>query len=144
MKDQNDPITEDEWLLRLVWEDRFVKRDPPISLNAFEPRDGRHPDTEGISLFREACVENPEDILAVVAADKRHRYGIVKIPVSMLAGQDLTVRPDNIEEVPGHVVMPELNLVAYSANPNDFLTQKQALARISSENIVLRPRKLDG
>lgn len=144
MKDQNDPITEDEWLLRLVWEDRFVKRDPPISLNAFEPRDGRHPDTEGISLFREACVENPEDILAVVAADKRHRYGIVKIPVSMLAGQDLTVRPDNIEEVPGHVVMPELNLVAYSANPNDFLTKKQALARISSENIVLRPRKLDG
>ena len=56
MKAETDPITADEWLLRLVWEDRFTAKVPIISPRTFEPRTGKHPDADGLSLFREACV----------------------------------------------------------------------------------------
>ncbi|MGL4550546.1 MAG: hypothetical protein ACRC33_05115 [Gemmataceae bacterium] len=144
MKPESDPITDDEWLLRLVWDDRFVARQPPISLNAFEPRDGKHPDKDGLSLFREACVNDPTDILAVVAADKRDRYGIVKVPVSLLAGLRLTARSSPIPEVPGHVVLPELNITAYKADAGSFLPIKAGLAQAASENIVRRPLSKPG
>jgi hypothetical protein len=139
MKPETDPIGDEEWLLRLVWEDRFVARQPPISPNAFEPRDGRSPDIDGVSLFREACVNDPTDILAVVAPDKQGRYGIVKVPVNMLAGLGLTVRPSKIPEVPGHVVLPELNITAYKADEASFTPIKACLAKTASENIVRRP-----
>jgi hypothetical protein len=92
-----------------------------------------------VSLFREACVNHPADILAVIAPDKQDRYGIVKIPVSMLAGLELTVRSSQIPEVPGHVVLPELNSVAYKANAAAFTPIKVALAETASANIVRRP-----
>jgi hypothetical protein len=144
MKPETDPIADDEWLLRLVWEDRFVARQPPISPNAFEPRGGKNPDTDGLSLFREACVDNPAEILAVVAENKRDRYGIVKIPVSMLAGLRLTVRPSPIPQVPGHVVLPELNITAYQADRPAFTPIKAKLAATASENIVRRPPNVPG
>ena len=54
LKDENDPITPDEWFLRRVHCDKFrTDKTPLISPNAFEPRiKGRDPDKDGISLFR--------------------------------------------------------------------------------------------
>jgi hypothetical protein len=49
MKAETDPITEDEWLIRLVWEDRVTTRVPITSPNAFEPR---KIETDGISFYR--------------------------------------------------------------------------------------------
>ena len=57
MKPGTEPITTDEWRLRLVYGDRF------LTPNAFEPRDGRHPDADGLSLFRESCLSEPTDAL---------------------------------------------------------------------------------
>lgn len=139
MKLETDPIGDEEWLLRLVWEDRFVARQPPISPNAFEPRAGRHPDTDGLSLFREACVHDPTDILAVVAVDKQDRYGIVRIPVKLLTELGLTVNPSPISEVSGHVVVPELNITAYRENAAAYMPIKAHLAEIASNNIVRQP-----
>jgi hypothetical protein len=141
MKSETDPITADEWLLRMVWEDRFTKKVPLISPRAFEPRTGKHPDTDGLSLFREACVTNPTDVLAVIAEDKRAKYGIVRIPVAALGGLGLTVSTSRNDTVAGHVVIPELNSTAFQdkANTPFFVRTQLALAVIASANIVHTP-----
>jgi hypothetical protein len=141
MKAETDPITPDEWLLRLVWEDRFTAKVPVISPRTFEPRTGKHPDADGLSLFREACVANPADVLAVIAEDKRARYGIVRVPVAALGGLGLTVSASPIDTVAGHVVIPELNSTAFQnpASKAFFVATQLALATIASGNIALRP-----
>lgn len=55
MKSEDDPITDDEWLLRRVRVEKFrTNKLPVVSPNAFEPRiRGRDPDGDGISLHRE-------------------------------------------------------------------------------------------
>jgi hypothetical protein len=142
MKPETDPITDDEHLLRLVWHDRFTAKLPVISPGTFEPRTGGlHPDTDGLSMFREACLASPTDALAVIPEEKRSRYGIVRIPVARLAKLGLTVRPSRIETVPGHVVIPELNSVDYAdkSKKSIFKATQLRLAEIASENIVHQP-----
>jgi hypothetical protein len=81
MKDEGEPITDDEFLLRRVHRDRFY---PVLSPNVFEPRiRGQDIDTDGISLYREACLADPDDILAAIPADKRQNTGLVRVPVSL-------------------------------------------------------------
>lgn len=62
MKPESSPIADDEWLLRIVFEDRFYPEGVGLSPRTFEPRDGRSPDTDGISLFREACLSDASEI----------------------------------------------------------------------------------
>jgi hypothetical protein len=143
MKPETDPITDDEGLLRRVRVERFrTDKAPIISPNAFEPRvKGRDVDRDGISLYREACLSAPTDILATVAEDKRHEYGIVRVPVSVLKALNLSVRICQDHRVPGHVVIPELNAAAYDADKAHFTPIKERLAAVASEeaNIVHRP-----
>jgi hypothetical protein len=140
MKPETDPIAADEWLLRLVIRDRFTARVPTISQNTFEPRvKGREPDTNGLSFFRRDCLNDPADALLAMPEEKRPHYGIVQVPVSMLAGLGLSVTNDPIPEVPGHVVIPELNSTDYATAPARFSTAKVRLAEVASENILLRP-----
>ncbi len=141
MKAETEPVSPDEWLLRLVWEDRFTEKVPVISPRTFRPKDGDHPDIDGLSLFREACVTDPADVLAVVAEDKRARYGIVRVPVSALDGLKLTVAASPIGTVPGHVVIPELNSIAFQdkAKKAFFVSTQLALAQLASGNIVRTP-----
>lgn len=130
------PVAPDEWLVRLVWEDRVTDGVPVISPNAFEPRKN---ETDGISLFRRACLADPADALAGISEEKRARYAIVLIPLTLLAELGLTVRPDPIPAAPGHVVVPELNISAYRANKAHFTPIKLRLAEAASANIVQRP-----
>jgi hypothetical protein len=143
MKPETDPITDDEWLLRRVRVERFrTDKTPIISPNAFEPRvKGRDIDHDGISLYRESCLSAPADILATVAEDKRHEYGIVRIPVSLLRTLNLTVESHQDSRVLGHVVIPELNATAYAADRAPFTPTLLRLAEAASEdaNIVRRP-----
>lgn len=141
MKAETDPITADEQLLRLVWEDRFTVKVPVISPRAFEPRVGKHPDTDGLSLFRESCLADPADALEVIAEDKRPRYGIVRIPASALAELVLTVIPQPRSDVPGHVVIPEMNSTDFQnkGKKSFFVVTQLRLAEIASENIVRYP-----
>jgi hypothetical protein len=146
MKSEADPITDDEWLLRRIHKDRFkTNRVPIISPSAFEPRvKGRDPDVDGISLYREACLASPDEILATVAEEKRHEYAIVRVPVSALQELELSVdlKPD--ERVKGHVIIPELNATDYAATKSVFTPTLLDLARLASqdENIVRTPHAL--
>jgi hypothetical protein len=144
MKSEADPIAEEEWLLRRVHRTRFrTDKVPVLSPNAFEPRgvNARDPDTDGISLYREACLTDPTEVLATMDLERRHEQGIVRISVRLLKSLGLSVQSKPDEKVRGHVVNPELNAVDYSANKAGFTAIKKALATEASkdENIVKNP-----
>jgi hypothetical protein len=143
MKAESDPVTDDEWLLRCVFFKRFRTDELPIiSPNTFEPRDkkSRQPDTDGISLYRAACLADVSEILAPIAEDKRALTGIVRIPVALLQtlGLSVKIKPDVVR---GHVVIPELREELYFADKAKFTPIKLALAVEASkdENIVRWP-----
>lgn len=136
MKAETDPISQDEWLIRLVWETKVKRQEPLIAAAAFEPLKN---DTDGLSFFRVACLNDPADALLAVAEDKRPRYGIVQIPVSLLTDLGLSVRPAPIEAVPGHAVVPDINIADYTADKTRFTPIKSRLAEVASVNIIRRP-----
>jgi hypothetical protein len=136
MKAETEPITPEEWLIRLVWHERFSGKVPIISKSAFEPR---KPETEGISFFREDCLSNPEEALLVIAEEKRPRYGMVRVSVSQLRELNYTVQSKPIQTIPGHVVIPELNYTEYSRNRSLFVLPLLTLAKTASDNIIRKP-----
>ncbi len=147
MKPESDPVSEDEWLLRRVRAERFnTLHSPIISPGAFEPRiKGRDIDHEGISLYREACLSSPLDVLQTLPPDRRNQNAIVRVPVQILTSLALTVvlRPD--PRVLGHVVIPELNAADFTRHRPRFSNLLLQLAILASEpeNIVLRPEATD-
>lgn len=99
MKNEDDPVLPGEMLVRLVWHDYFKPGlDLSIQPGAFEPRKN---ETDGISLFRLACMADPRDALSVIAEDKREKYAIAMLPAAELAALGLTVQPSKIAKVPG-------------------------------------------
>jgi hypothetical protein len=147
MKSEDEPVTDDEWLLRRVRRERFrTDSIPIISPGAFEPRfNGRDIDVDGISLYRLACINDPADILSQVAEDKRGSIAIVRVSVAFLKSLGLTVLSRPRPGIPGHVVLPELNADDYKANKGKFTPILKELADEASkdENIVRRPDPLD-
>jgi hypothetical protein len=137
MKDENEPVSPDELVLRLVWQAFLDQRVvPPIHGRAFLPR----PDeTDGISVFRLACLADPADALAVMSAEKRDKYGIAVLPAAELQTLGLSVRPAKIDSVPGHSVIPELNAIECGANKDWCKTVQKRLAEIASRGIVRHP-----
>ena len=138
-RSEEEPISPDESVLRLIWGDYFK---PGLALSvqpaAFEPHKN---DTDGISVFRLACLSNPGEALAVIADGKRERYATVSLPIAELAALGLTVRPDKIAKVPGHAVVPELNIESCRADKPRCKTLQKQLAESASRNIVHRPAK---
>lgn len=136
MKNEAEPITDDEWLLRRVHRDAFKNdRSPTHSPRAFAPRTkGKDPDDEGISLYREACLESVGQVLANVSEEKRGDNGIVRIQVKDIKELGLTVRADHDDRVPGHVVIPELNASAYANSKSSLTPTLEHLASICSED----------
>jgi hypothetical protein len=88
-------------------------------------------------------LDDPADALLAFAEDKRPRYAIVQIPVSLLTDLGLTVRPAPIAAVQGHVVVPEINVTDYTADKARFTPIKLRLAEAASENIIRRPAGKD-
>ena len=151
MKPETDPIADDEWLLRRVRKELFSTATcPAVSPDAFKPRvrgpKVREPDIDGISLYREACLSDPADILATVSEDKRHDYAIVRVPVKLITSLKLTVKRHLDPRVRGHVVIPEINADEYAADKIPFTAIKLKLAETASEegNILRRPSPSPG
>lgn len=136
MKAETAPIADDEWLLRRVRVEKFrTDKVPIISPNAFEPRiKGRDPDTDGISLYRAACLDDASEVLATIAPERRHEYGIARVSVSGLRSLGLSVESKPDDRIRGHVVIPELNSRDYESDKSRFTPIKEKLARMASEN----------
>lgn len=146
MKSESDAITDDEFLLRRVHKSRFkTEKCPVISPSSFEPRlkgpKTRDADTDGISLFREACLSSPEDCLAKIPDEKRSEWGLVRIPVHELKKIDLTVQPSPDDRILGHVVIPEMSASEFENNGDFVRSRMDHLARICSQdgNIAVDP-----
>ena len=143
MKAETDPITDDEWLLRRVRNEKFrTDKLPVISPNAFEPRiKGRDPDTDGINFYRASCLSDPCEVLATIHLERRDEYGIVRISVALLKSLQLSVTSKSDDRIRGHVVVPELNSVDYESEKSRFTPIKERLAAMAreDENIVRRP-----
>lgn len=146
MKTEADPITEDEWLLRRVHKTKFrTTKAPIISPSAFEPRvKGNDPDWDGISLYRAACLNIPNEILATVAPEKLPEIGVVRIQVKDLRDLGLTVEPKPDPHVKGHVVIPEFNARDFAGDKSRFTPSMLALATLASDdsNILIWPAEL--
>ena len=140
MKPETDPITDDEWLLRRIHTDHI--HEGRIAERAFRPRlSGRDPDTNGISLYRLTCLQNPAEILATIPEERRPLSGIVHIPVKLILDLGMTVKIEPDSRVLGHVVIPEMNADGYISNAEQVGEWISKLTLIASEpaNILLRP-----
>jgi hypothetical protein len=138
MKDENDAVTSDEMLVRLIWEAHYqADLEEPVRKSAFNPKEF---ETDGISVFRAACLSAPEDALAVIAEEKRERYAVALIPVVELASLGLSVKPAKIQEIPGHAVLPELNIVDFKQDRNRWVEVSKTLAMLANQNIIRRPK----
>ena len=137
MKREDEPITPDEFVIRAIWTGFYNPQNPlPILATAFRPR----PDeTDGISVFRAACVAKPEDVLVVFAEDKRDKYALALLPVAELLKLGLTVEPAKIEATPGHAVLPELNCTAVSSDKAKWREIQNKLAELANANLVRAP-----
>ena len=137
MTSETAPVASDEMLIRLIWESFFKPDDSlPVRPSAFNPRTS---ETDGISVFRLACMTSAIKALDVIAEEKRSRYAIVMIPASEIFKLGLTVLPAPIDAVEGHAVIPELNCVRKVADPNACQEIQMALAQLASANIVRVP-----
>ncbi len=151
MKAETEPITPDEWLLRIVWHERFRSAKVPlVSPAAFEPRGPttRHPDHTGISLYRLACLARPADVLANLTADKRPLNGVVGVQLLDLIAPGLTavietelIGANGGQPIPGHVIVPELRWELFAAQRPLFTPILLALATAASrdECVFVRP-----
>lgn len=149
MKQETDPITEDEWLIRRVHRDQFrIGKDPYVSPKAFRPRvEGDQPDTDGISLFRLACLRDENDILGMIPdQQKRKAIGFVRVQVAELTKLGLSVKRTPIDAIRGHVSVPELDADAMSdktkqSQINGWMNKLAELA--SQDGRILRDPKAD-
>jgi hypothetical protein len=139
MKDDRDPVSDDERVLRRI-HNRFFDRSlpQPVQHAAFRPTDH---DFEGISVFRQECGVIPEQIATV--------DGIVKHYVASLLVGDIRrldiegLRPDVVAtpraDTPGHASMPQLDVRLRDGNPRVYRLLAQKLAEMASSAIVLGP-----
>ncbi|MBI3822719.1 MAG: hypothetical protein HY289_08565 [Planctomycetes bacterium] len=137
MRQEDEPVLPEESVLRLIWRD-FFKPDLDLAVQpaAFEPRKN---EVDGISVFRLECVDNPRDVLAVIADEKRDKYAIAVLPVTAIIALGLTVQPSKIAKVSGHAILPELNAVRCKADRARCKAFQKSLAEIASLSIVHRP-----
>ena len=151
MKSENEPITDDEWLIRRVpityWR---AESFPFILPAAFRPRDkGDAPDLTGISVHRFSCLKCLEEALAKVSADKLGAAGLVRFSVADLKAIGWSVVPeaDNDDPIiPGHCVIPELSVQSYESNKQLGKLGMATLAELASRPncLVLVPPQLRG
>lgn len=138
MKSEDEPVTDDELILRLIWRDFYKPGDPyTVKPRAFHPRDN---ETTGISVFRLACLEEPSDaLLALPNPVNRSSYLIAALPVVELTTLGLTVTPDRIDAVPGHAVLSELNSASWANEKAIWLPRVEKLAQLAGQRIVHMP-----
>jgi hypothetical protein len=138
MKGEDEPITPDELVVRCIWNFHYKPAlAAPVVREAFEPRKD---ETDGISVYRLACLTSFEQALGAFAEDKRHQYAIALLPVSEIEKLGLTVVPAKIERVPGHAVIPELNIAAFLQDRAKSRGIQKELTAIANRNIVRGPK----
>lgn len=127
------PIRVDEQLLRVITKDWYLPERPvPFGSVAFKPNKN---DVDGISLYSERFV-------TPVQLDKSRRkpgtYFVVRLRVKEILALHLSVRA-NMGDLPGHVVIPELNVRTLAENKTRTNELMVELTKLAGYNVALRP-----
>lgn len=134
MKDENEPVSPGEYVIRMIWMDHYKQELAlPIQPGAFTPKKN---ESDGISVFRSDCLKSPEDVLAVIAEEKREKYAISMLKVLDLIALGLSISPAKVDAIPGHGVIPELNAASVKANALHWREIKKKLATLANQNII--------
>jgi hypothetical protein len=139
-KNEEDPLTEDEFILRRIHQNNYkLNKTPPVQRVAFEPKDDDH---EGLSCNREYFVS--AEALAF-SGRKPGEYYIARLSVKVLRGPsyqltiDPTPNPDPAEPR-GHCDIRELSISESRKNVNKSKQLQRRLAELASKNIVYIPQ----
>ena len=133
--------------LRSIHKDR-TQQSPIFSFlrTAFVPSKA---DDDGFSVFVEECTSLAEvsrlaeSVRRFVSKTPADCY-VVRLPVACLAALNFTLKVDEHPDPkapPGHHLIPELSLDSYKKNEKVLKDKQRTLARIATENIILRPNQ---
>jgi hypothetical protein len=137
MKSEDLPITDDEFILRLI-RPMLLDSSLPVSIaaEAFRPSSGDH---DGISVVREACISTCTEALKLIEdEEKRRGYSIARLRMVDVLALSLSVRPDRHPKVAGHAVIPQMNSLDYPKNRGRLKPIQVRLAVLASRDIIYR------
>lgn len=133
---EEEAIGPNEILLRRIHRNNYnANADVGVKRCEFEPKER---DVDGLSLYRETCV----DAETLDAAGRQpDNYYIARISVKQITDLGMTVvsTPHLDPKVPGHVSIPQLSFAQCAENTPLCKDRQLALAQIASQNIVRRP-----
>ena len=141
---ESDPVGDDEFLLRAIPNSvNYIKQSMQawrIDPYAFRPNKNRDPD--GMSFFREDFVSRRK-----VSKACRHPDGarVARLRAKDVRALDVTIKPDpRDDELPGHVIIPEMNFAASKdqARRRKIQDLEQKLAALAGEQSLYRPWRL--
>lgn len=137
MKDESDPVSPDEFILRRIPNlPNYINMELPMPVvrGAFGPSSS---DIDGLSVYRENFVSAQD-----VAEDGNNLAGyyVVRLRAQDIfnLGMDLIPNPIN-GQLPGHTLIPELSLIAKKADRNKYKDLTLELAKLASNDIVYSP-----
>ena len=135
MKSEADPITDDEFVLRLIWQTYLTAG---VSDSAFTPKNN---EVGGISFYRASCLTDAVETLLVIAPEKRSLYGIASLLVADLRHLGFTLVPHKNPVVAGHVMLKELTSESWKADKAKWRPVLKSLAELAQANIVVWPNQ---
>lgn len=136
MKDQREPVSPDEYVLRAIPNSHEYYRADlaiPVTRAAFQAN--RTEDTTGLSVFRESCFPDPAQAALIIAnALRKHgNYYVVRLSVADLGVLGLSVIPDpQQDQPPGHALIPALGYIEYAKNKPRAKDVQLKLAKLAA------------
>lgn len=134
-KDEHDPVSPDEHVLRRIFIRHFDSAlGEPIQRVAFQPNNN---DTHGISVFRELFV-TPAEVAQKGPKDPSEYY-VVRLLAADVFTLGLSILPDpQGDQPPGHAVIPELNPKMDQKRSKEL---QRGLAKLGGRNIAYEPKR---
>lgn len=121
LRNEGEPILPDEAVLRRFPVSRRAKNGV-IPVAAFKPRPV---DSDGLSVYREDCVEQHSDVVAKAGMDPEKvppAFHVASVPSACVCN-GMELHPDAFPPLPGHCLIPQLNSNQDPALQEDFASR---------------------
>jgi hypothetical protein len=135
MKDEWDPVTDDEYVYRRVLAIHVDESLPmPVAVAGLGPSKD---DQRGISVYRAAFV-TPEDLDR--GGRRSGEYYVVRLRVGDIRNQGMDVISDPMEPLPGHALIPEIRFGLKGDGKKRLNRLRLCLAQLATHpTLVLKP-----
>jgi len=136
MSDDANPIAPDQPILRKVFKGPGFyapQKSPPIERGAFTPNKN---DTDGLSFYLESVLPI-EALIAASPSSPARAWLVIRFRAKDIYDLGLTlVRTTDPDDLPGHLVIPELNWNDYETRKTTLKPAIAKLASLAVHNIV--------